>query len=81
LLKHWSRKKHFSFFPGEEATVENAPHKFHFVCELRGYEGIKISGMVGETCTTSFGRGEEVAKFVGAVARSDGGGYTLLLCI
>jgi hypothetical protein len=31
---------HFeSFVPREEAGVVNAPHKFHFVCELSGCEG------------------------------------------
>jgi hypothetical protein len=51
----------------------NAPHKFHFVCELSACEG-GMSTMVGEICPICFGDGEEVATFGCVVKGCDGGG-------
>jgi hypothetical protein len=37
--------------------------------------------MIGAICPISFGGGEEVAMFGGAVEESDGGGETIRWCI
>jgi hypothetical protein len=58
---------------GEDASVVNASHKFHFMCELSGCEA-GVSAMVGEIRFISFGCGEEVAMFGGVAGGSDGGG-------
>jgi hypothetical protein len=62
-----------SFVPWEEAGVVNAPHNFHFLCELCGCEG-GMSVVVGEIITISFGCGEEVAMFRVVMEGSDSGG-------
>jgi hypothetical protein len=58
-----------SLVPMEEAGAVNAPHEFHFVCELSGYEEW-VSTMVGKICFISFGYCEEVAMSSGVVRGS-----------
>jgi hypothetical protein len=58
---HWVFE---DFIPWEKAGGVNAPHEFHIVCELSGFEG-GVSAMADKFCAIPFGYGEEIAMFGG----------------
>jgi hypothetical protein len=44
----------------------DAPHKFNFVCELCGGEGV-VSAVAGEVCAVKYRCGEEVTMLGGVL--------------